>query len=481
MQKLSRRRLTDTPTDIPHVRGNCGSSLNSPGGKGSVARLTTRDNSSDAVLTATGRAGRNLRVSAVYVLNKRGEPLMPCSPRKARVLLRGNRAVVVNRTPFRVRLAVPTGESIQQIVLGVDSGFAHVGLSAVCPIRELFSADIKLRTDMVKLNSERRQYRKARRSRKTWYRKPRFLNRRKPDGWLAPSIQHKLDSHIKLIQRVQGLLPVARAVIEVAAFDIQKIKNPGITGTGYQSGPQKDFWNVREYVLYRDRHTCQHCKGRSKDPVLEVHHYVSRQTGGDSPGNLVTLCRTCHHRVSRGELVLKVKPPHQFRAETFMSIVRWRLVNEVRAMSLDVSHTYGYVTKNARIALGLTKSHENDAFVIAGGNGQARFSSLFAMRQVRKCNRKLFKGDRSQIRNTAPREVFGFRRWDRVLCDGTEFFIKGRRLRGEFALSGIDGKLLRETSHRNLTLVERARTTLIERRQAAIPPVPLKGKGSLAA
>ncbi|GAG63089.1 unnamed protein product, partial [marine sediment metagenome] len=164
------------------------------------------------------------------------------------------------RSPFTIQLTTATGEAKQDIALGVDCGYSHVGLSAVSRKKELFSAEVILRGDIVKLNSERRQYRRARRSR-LWHRQPRFDNRKKDKGWLAPSIQHKLDSYFKLIGKIKEILPIAKINVEVAAFDIAKIKNPDIEGEGYQNGVQKNFWNTREYVLFRDNHTCQACKG----------------------------------------------------------------------------------------------------------------------------------------------------------------------------------------------------------------------------
>jgi len=387
------------------------------------------------------------------------------------LLLKQNKAKVVRRTPFTIQWTIPTRSYTQTVTLGVDSGYLNVGLSAVSDTKELYSSEVQLRTDIVKLNSERRQYRRSRRNRKTWYRKARFLNRKKPEGWLAPSIQHKLDSHIKLLERVGKILPITKTIVEVAAFDIQKIKNPDISGTGYQNGDQKGFWNVREYVLYRDGHTCQHCKGKSKDPVLEVHHIISRQKGGDNPDNLITLCKACHHKVSLGKISLKVKPSKQFKAETFMTMVRWRIINELRKDGHDIYHTYGYVTKGNRIDLKLPKSHTNDAFVIAKGNGQKRTYDQYFIKQVRKCNRKLYRGDRSHIRNTAPREVFGFRRYDKVKWNSMECFIFGRRSTGYFDLRTLDGtKVHSSAKHNTLTLLERAGTLLTERRAVFLSP-----------
>lgn len=480
MQKLRERGITNTPTNIPHVRSNCGLLLNREETL-TVAGLKTSLNNPDAALTARGHAGQDLRVPAIYVLNKRGMPLMPCSPRKARILLKEGKAKVTQRTPFTIQLIAATGETKQPITLGVDSGYNSVGLSAVTENREVYSAEVALRTNIVKLNSERKQYRRFRRYRKTWYRKSRFLNRKKPEGWLAPSIKHKLDSHIKLINKLKEILPVSHIIVEVAAFDIQKIKNQGISGTEYQSGAQAGFWNVREYVLHRDEHSCQQCKGKSKDPILEVHHIVSRQVGGDSPDNLLTLCSTCHSKISKGELKLEhIEQAKAFKAETFMSTVRWLLVNNLREPgNIIASHTYGYITKHNRILLNLLKSHINDAFVIAGGTTQERDPIHYLVKQVRKCNRKLFKGDRSHIKNTAERYINGFQRFDKVLWRGEECFIFGRRKSGYFDLRKLDGTRIHASAKmKELTLLENANTILIERR-TAIPPLP-EGRGILA-
>lgn len=181
-QKLERRD-TCTPVDIPHVRSSVACTLNSPSGvMGSDAGLKTLSNSSDAALTGRERPGRDLRVPVVYVLNMRGRALMPTSPCKARHLIKQGKARVVERTPFTIQLLYATGEATQDVTLGVDAGYKSIGLSATTESKELYSAEIALRNDMVKLNSERRMYRRSRRGRKCWHRKPRFLNRAKPEG-----------------------------------------------------------------------------------------------------------------------------------------------------------------------------------------------------------------------------------------------------------------------------------------------------------
>ena len=293
----------------------------------------------------------------VYVINRHGKPLMPCRPQKARKLLKEQKAKVIKRTPFTIQLLYGSSGYKQDVTLGVDAGSKTTGVSATTENKEVFSAEVKLRTDIVDLLSTRRTLRRSRRSRKTRYRQPRFLNRKKPEGWVAPSVQNKIDTHIKVVKMVHAILPITEVVVEVAQFDIQKIKNPDIIGEDYQQGEQLGFYNVREYVLFRDKHTCQHCNGKSKDPILNVHHIESRKTGGNSPDNLITLCETCHRKYHAGELKLKVKRNSSFRDAAFMGIMRWAFYDKLKELYSNVSLTFGYITKNVRIKHNLEKSH----------------------------------------------------------------------------------------------------------------------------
>lgn len=266
----------------------------------------------------------------VYVLNVQGQPLMPTKRHgKVRRMLNNGEAVIVKRCPFTIKLLYETGSNVQDIVLGVDAGSKHIGLSACTEEKELYAADVELRNDIVDLLSTRRECRRSRRNRKTRYRKPRFDNRvkLKNKGWLAPSVEEKISTHITSIRKVCEILPVARIFVEVAKFDVQKIKNPDISGKEYQEGEQLDFWNVREYVLWRDGHTCQCCKGKSKDKVLNVHHIESRKTGGNAPSNLITLCETCHSGYHNGTLKLpkQIKRGMKFNDAAFMNVMRWNL------------------------------------------------------------------------------------------------------------------------------------------------------------
>ena len=435
MQKLSKRTNTSTPTNTPQVRSNCDLVLNSSKGRNSVQDLKTFDNNSDEDLQQH-RAGLNHKVSSiVYVLHQNGIPLMPTKPRKARRLLKCGKAKVIKRFPFTIQLTTQIGEAKQDITLGVDSGYENVGLSAISKKKELFAAELKLRTNIVKLISDKRMYRRTRRQ-KLWYRKPRFLNRGIKEGWLAPSIRHKFDSHLSIIKRIYDILPITKIIMETALFDIQKIKNPDIEGKQYQEGNQKDFNNVKAYVLHRDEYQCQHCK--KKNTKLHVHHIESRKTGGDSPGNLITLCKKCHNDYHDGKIKLKIKRSKSFKAETFMSIVRKKLILELKELYNNVEETFGYLTKEKRLDIKLEKSHVNDAFCIADGIEQCR-SFMRNIIQKRKNNRKL-QIQREKYGISIRKQRYSIQPQDLVKFNGKEYESKGTHCKGKSVVILKDGK-----------------------------------------
>ena len=296
----------------------------------------------------------------VYVLNYDGQPLMPTSRcGKVRHLLKEGQAKVVKRCPFTISLLYSSTNYTQDITLGVDSGYKHIGLSATTKDKVLYESDIELRNDIVDLLSTRRQNRRSRRNRKTRYRQARFDNRGKSKNWLAPSVNQKIETHLNVIDKVYKMLPITRLTIETASFDIQKIKNPDISDIEYQQGEQLNFYNTREYVLFRDNHTCQCCKGKSKDKVLNVHHIESRKTGGNAPNNLITLCETCHTGYHKGTVKLP-KTIHRgmsFKEATFMGIMRWSLYNRLKEIYPNVHNSYGYITKNIRIENKIGRAH----------------------------------------------------------------------------------------------------------------------------
>jgi len=403
---------------------------------------------------------------------------------KVRHLLKDGLAKVVQRTPFTIQLLYDSDEYTQPITLGVDAGSKTIGLSAtlVPPSngrtetdkKEVFSAEVQLRTDIVDLLSTRKQNRGTRRSHKTRYRKARFQNRKKDKDWLAPSIRHKIDTHLTMVDKIHKILPIIKIIVEVAQFDIQKIKNPDISGVEYQQGVQLDFFNAREYVLYRDDHKCQLCNGKSKDKILNVHHIESRKTGGDAPNNLVTLCETCHKKHHEGYLKLKVKRGQLFKDASFMGIMRWAFYNTLKEKYPNVLMTYGYITKNTRITNKLSKDHRTDALCITGNPTVVGLDTWYYCKKVRCQNRQIHKntinkGGARKL-NQSPFVVFDIRLFDKVKYNDQECFVFGRRVSGSFDIRLLDGTTVNAgVGYKKVKVLEQRKTILIERRKA-IPP-----------
>lgn len=410
-------------------------------------------------------------MTLVYVLNQNGSPLMPTHRLgKVRHLLEEGKAQIVKRDPFTIQLLYKSKDQTQPITLGVDAGSKHIGLSASTKSEELYSSDVELRNDIVELLSTRREARRTRRNRLR-YRKPRFNNRvaSKKEGWFAPSIRQKINSHLKVTENVYKILPITKLIIETAAFDTQLLKAEAegrtISGTDYQNG-EMTGWNTREYVLFRDNHTCQHCHGKSKDKVLEVHHLESRKIGGNAPSNLITLCRTCHHDHHEGKIELKQKRGTKYNDAAFMGIMRWALYNVLKETYPNVSMTFGYITKNTRIKHGLAKEHYNDAYCIAGNMEAKPIDTTIYQKKVRCHNRQIHKANflKGGIKkaNQAAYIVKGFRLFDKVRYQDQECFIFGRRTSGSFDIRKLDvTKISASISYKKLELLK-ARTSYIK-------------------
>ncbi len=382
-QKLDRRD-TYTPTDAPQVRGNCDHALNREETL-SVHGSKTLSNNPDVDLPQP--AGGHKAVMQVFILNMDGKPLMPCKPAKAKHLLKEHRAKIVMHSPFTIQLQWQCESDTQDVTLGIDSGYKNVGFSAVTDKRELISGEAAIRTDIPDLNVEKSMYRRGRRN-KLWYRQPRFMNRgNNREEWFAPSIEHKLQTHVRLIEKLKGILPISKIVIEVASFDTQKMRNPEISGIEYQQGELQGY-EIREYLLEKFHRKCAYC-GKTNVP-LEIEHLTPKSMGGSNTvDNLAIACHSCNQKKNNltaeefGHPEVRDKASKSFKDAAFMNTVRWKLTQLAGA-----EHTFGYITKRSRTSFGIEKSHSNDAFVIAGGIGQIR-ASPFVVTQRRRNNRTL--------------------------------------------------------------------------------------------
>lgn len=327
----------------------------------------------------------------VFVQNMRRENLMPCSNGKARILLKENKAKIIGYKPFTIQLLIATGETKQEINLGVDVGSKHVGLAITSEDKVLAKGEITFRTDVKSLLETRKIYRRSRRNRKTRYRKPRFLNRKRKEGWLPPSVESRINNTFHWIDKFISLLPNPKLHLEVGKFDIQKMQTPDIQGTEYQEGPTASYHDVRYYVFARDRYTCQVCK--QKDKILNTHHIVYRSHGGtDRADNLITVCTDCHTHENHQEgkilwdWMQKNKKVPVYKDATFMNILRRRIFSNYPMARF----TYGSEMTPKRKELDLEKTHANDAIAISEISVIKRNpTNLFRIIQFRKKKRSL--------------------------------------------------------------------------------------------
>jgi len=257
MQEKNTQQLGSsiTPRDAVPVSGSVVAGLKAPSGKSGARDAKTLSNNPEEH-HSQHRGSSDLRVqnNVVYVVNMRGEPLMPTTQRKANKILKESKAKVVRREPFTIQLKYATGENRQDIILGIDAGYSHIGYSAITANRELIAGELELRSDIKRLLNKRRMYRRTRRNR-LWHREARFDNRGRGEGWLTPSLEHKFQSHIRLIEWLKRILPITKTIIEVASFDTAKMQNPEINGMEYQQGELRGY-AVREYLLEKWNRKC---------------------------------------------------------------------------------------------------------------------------------------------------------------------------------------------------------------------------------
>ncbi len=383
----------------------------------------------------------------VYVLKQDGQPFMPTERfGKVRRLLKEGKAKVVCREPFTIRLLYePETDVVQECYCGVDTGSKYIGVAVIGNDKVLYQSQTELR-DIKKKMDRRRAFRQNRRSRKTRYRKPRFLNRRnsiKKDR-LPPSVRHKVQAHIDEIESCKKILPVSDLILEVSQFDTALMKNPSLINEkirhwGYQKGFNYGYSSRQKAVLHRDNYICQ-CCGK-KNCRLEVHHIKFRRDGGtDDEENLITLCEDCHKGVHAGTVELNKKPKKSknLKYATHMSIIRSKLLKKYP----DAIETFGFVTSENRNHLKLEKDHYIDACVVASGGLEFKeLDVVYRKRRVPVQDRILIKCTRCKMMKSAGK-INGLNRYDKVQYLGEVCFIKGRRAKGSVVLMDIDNNML---------------------------------------
>jgi 5-methylcytosine-specific restriction endonuclease McrA len=419
---------------------------------------------------------------------------MPCSGKRARLLLSRGRAVIHRLVPFTIRLKDRFLEDceLQDLSLKLDPGSKTTGLAIS---RDTKTTDPTtgevLKTTIAVLLLElvhhgqqiskklqaRAAYRRRRRSTNLRHREPRFNNRTKPVGWLPPSIQHRVDSTIHLVAKLLKSLPITHIYQELVRFDMQQMIHPEISGIQYQQGTLLGY-EVREYLLEKYHRLCQYCQGQSGNHHLEVEHIHPRSKGGSNRlSNLTLACHICNQAKGNmdirdylsGNPVLLSKilsnATRPLKNAAAVNATRWALYNTLKTFGLPVSVGSGGLTKYNRSINSIPKDHCLDALCV-GHIGLVSNWHLPILRIEAK--------GRGQYQRTKPdsygfprlklsrtKRHYGFQTGDIVQAIITSGSKVGRyigrvavRATGSFNLKAV-GRTIQGISHRYCRLIQR--------------------------
>jgi 5-methylcytosine-specific restriction endonuclease McrA len=310
--------------------------------------------------------------NVVFVLDTNRKPLTPCTPGMARSLLKAGKASVFRMYPFTIVLHKEVQATPKPLTLKLDPGSKVTGIALLQETLLFWMAELTHRGQQIKdALLSRCQLRRSRRNRKTRYRQPRFLNRTRPEGWLAPSLQHRVDTTLTWVKRLSQLAPIGSIVQELVKFDLHLMQNAEISGAEYQQGTLAGY-EVREYLLEKFNRQCVYCG--AKDVPLEIEHVDARSHGGSNRvSNLTLACHPCNQAKGNQDVkdFLAGKPDllkrvlGQLKAPlkdaTAVNATRWALFNALKATGIPVTTGSGGKTKFNRTRLGLPKTHYFDA------------------------------------------------------------------------------------------------------------------------
>jgi 5-methylcytosine-specific restriction endonuclease McrA len=436
----------------------------------------------------------------VFVLAADKQPLTPCSSARARLLLKAGKAAVLRQYPFTIILkGAPSDGVLQPIRFKTDPGSKTTGIALVHEKNGvvLWAGELTHRGQAIKASLDsRRALRRSRRNRKTRYRKARFLNRTKPQGWLAPSLQHRVLTIGTWFNRLRKLAPIASVSQELVRFDTQQMANPEISGVEYQQGELLGY-EVREYLLEKFNRQCAYCD--AKNVPLQVEHILARAKGGTNRvSNLTLACDPCND--AKGTLNIKVflaKDPERLKKilaraaaplkdAAAVNSTRWALFQMFKASGLPVEVGTGGRTKFNRTKQGLPKAHWIDAACV-GESGAKLFiegiepllikATGHGTRQM--CGTDAF-GFPIRHRSRTKKH-FGFETGDIVRADVPKGKHKGVHLGRVTVRARAPFRLgLADIHPKHLQILQQHDGYSYQQGDAAIPP-PAKASGSLAA
>ena len=313
-----------------------------------------------------------LKPNFVLVLDTNKKPLTPCKASIARKLLNAQKAAVFRRFPFTIILKKEVTATPQPIALKLDPGSKTTGVALVQGDKVLFGAELTHRGQAIKASLEsRRSLRRGRRARHTRYRQSRFLNRARSKGWLAPSLQHRVETTLTWVNKFIKLAPIGSIAQELVRFDLQQLENPEISGIEYQQGVLLGY-EVREYLLNKWNRQCAYCG--AENISLQVEHIHPKAKGGSNRiSNLCLACEKCNLKKGTQDIsVFLAKKPdvlkrvlaqakRPLKDAAAVNSTRWALFNRLKETGLPVSTGSGGLTKFNRTRLSLPKTHWLDA------------------------------------------------------------------------------------------------------------------------
>lgn len=313
-----------------------------------------------------------LKQNYVFVIDTNKKPLTPCRPITARKLLSAGKAAVFRRFPFVIILKKEVNQTPKSLVLKLDPGSQTTGIALLLDDRVIWAAELTHRGQAITASlASRRSIRRGRRSRHTRYRQARFLNRTRRPGWLAPSLQHRVETTITWVNKIIRFVPVSSILQELVRFDLQQMENPEISGVEYQQGELFGY-EIREYLLNKWQRKCAYCN--AENVPLQIEHIHPKAKGGtDRISNLCLACEKCNAKKGTQDIakLLAKKPDilqrilsgakRPLKDAAAVNSTRWALFERLKQTNLPVATGSGGLTKFNRIRFNLPKTHWLDA------------------------------------------------------------------------------------------------------------------------
>lgn len=310
----------------------------------------------------------------VFVLDKSKKPLDMITNAQARILLKNKQAVVHKIYPFTIRLKDNSCVSKERAyTVKLDPGSKHTGIAITDDKNSVvILAELEHRGHLIKKDiDKRRVVRRSRRQRKTRYREARFLNRTKPEGWLAPSVKSRADNVINFIKKYKKLINIDKVMIENVSFDVaQMSSDTKLWGSDYQQGNLYQT-ELRSFIFSRSNGKCVYCGAKAE----EIDHVIPRSNGGtNSTYNLVASCRSCNEKKSNltlkafGKIMHKdyshLEPKKLSKDAAIVQSARNYMIREITNIIPDTKSYEAWMTKYNRDELGLPKEHYYDALSV---------------------------------------------------------------------------------------------------------------------